>query len=224
MKDLKGIKGKYYIASLIEEGEHERQDFKFAISDGRKIARSISAFANHSGGRLLIGVKDNGVVAGVPNDEDIYLVEQAAELHCVPPQEIKATAFKADGGLTVVRIDIAPAQSRPVFVREAKGELKAYFRVKDENIVAHPLMVRAWQRAADQTPAVFSLDSLGRILLELASRPGGTDESEFMLTAHISRLVAEETVVRMATLGLVEFKYNGSRFVIVATTDTDTDE
>ena len=30
MKDLKGIKGKYYIAKLIEEGEHEHQDFKFA--------------------------------------------------------------------------------------------------------------------------------------------------------------------------------------------------
>ena len=44
MKDLKGIKGKYYIARLIEEGEHEHQDFKFAISDARKIARSISAF------------------------------------------------------------------------------------------------------------------------------------------------------------------------------------
>lgn len=79
MKDLKGIKGKYYIARLIEEGEHEHQDFKFAISDARKIARSISAFANNSGGRLLVGVKDNGVVAGVRNEEDIFVVEQAAK-------------------------------------------------------------------------------------------------------------------------------------------------
>lgn len=44
MKDLAAIKGRHYIHSLIEEGEHERQDFKFAISDARKIARSISAF------------------------------------------------------------------------------------------------------------------------------------------------------------------------------------
>ena len=34
--------------NLILEGEHEHQDFKYQISDARKIARSISAFANNS--------------------------------------------------------------------------------------------------------------------------------------------------------------------------------
>ncbi|MDE6832131.1 MAG: ATP-binding protein, partial [Muribaculaceae bacterium] len=69
---------------LIDEGEHEQQDFKYLISDARKIARSISAFANHSGGRLLIGVKDNGTIAGVRSEEDIYMIEQAADLYCSP--------------------------------------------------------------------------------------------------------------------------------------------
>ena len=49
-----------YIQQLIAEGEHVHQDFKFAISDARKIAKSLSAFANTEGGRLLVGVKDNG--------------------------------------------------------------------------------------------------------------------------------------------------------------------
>ena len=88
MKDIRGIKGKYYIARLIEEGEHEHQDFKFAISDARKIARSISAFANNDGGRLLVGVKDNGVIAGIRNEEDIYVVEQAAGVYCSPCHRI----------------------------------------------------------------------------------------------------------------------------------------
>ncbi|MDY2810620.1 MAG: ATP-binding protein, partial [Candidatus Faecousia sp.] len=77
LKDIRPIKGKYYIHRLIEEGEHEHQDFKFQISDARKIARSLSAFANNDGGRLLIGVKDNGVVAGVRSEEDIYMIEAA---------------------------------------------------------------------------------------------------------------------------------------------------
>ena len=78
MKDIRGIKGKFYIASLIEEGEHEHQDFKFAVSDARKIARSLSAFANNDGGRLLIGVKDNGAIAGVRNEEDIFVLRAAS--------------------------------------------------------------------------------------------------------------------------------------------------
>ena len=35
---------KVYLQQLIAEGEHQQQDFKFEISDARKIARSLSAF------------------------------------------------------------------------------------------------------------------------------------------------------------------------------------
>lgn len=80
MKDIKAIRGKFYIHNLIEEGEHEHQDFKFAISDAAKIAHSISAFANNDGGRLLIGVKDNGNISGVRSEEDVFVVEQAAQM------------------------------------------------------------------------------------------------------------------------------------------------
>ena len=71
MEIHKEIKSKHYIQNLIEDGEHEQQDFKFKISDARKIARSISAFANHSGGCLLVGVKDNGKVVGIECEEEI---------------------------------------------------------------------------------------------------------------------------------------------------------
>ena len=63
---------KVYLQQLIAEGEHQQQDFKFEISDARKIARSLSAFSNTDGGRLLIGVKDNGRIAGVRSEEEIY--------------------------------------------------------------------------------------------------------------------------------------------------------
>ena len=63
-----------YIQQLITEGEHVHQDFKFAISDARKIAKSLSAFANTGGGRLLIGVKDNGKIAGIHDRSCSYNV------------------------------------------------------------------------------------------------------------------------------------------------------
>ena len=63
-----------YLEKLISEGEHVHQDFKFAISDARKIAKSLSAFANTEGGRLLVGVKDNGKIAGVRSEEELYMI------------------------------------------------------------------------------------------------------------------------------------------------------
>lgn len=218
MKDLKGIKGSYYIASLIEQGEHEQQDFKFAIPDARKIARSLSAFANHSGGRLLVGVKDNGNIAGVRSEEDVYMIEQAAEMHCVPPQEIRVTPFKVDGGLMVVRVEIEPSKLRPVCVREADGQLKAYYRVRDENILATPLMVRAWRRASsDDTLPALSLDANARIMLAMAARPGGADIEEAMVGAHLSRAMAEELAVTLHAMGLLDFRYIDGRFKLIAT-------
>ena len=77
---------KVYLQQLIAEGEHQQQDFKFEISDARKIARSLSAFSNTDGGRLLIGVKDNGRIAGVRSEEEIYMIEAAAKLYCRPIQ------------------------------------------------------------------------------------------------------------------------------------------
>lgn len=208
MKDLKGIKGKYYIASLIEQGEHEHQDFKFSVSDSHKIAHSLSAFANNDGGRLLIGVKDNGVVAGVRNEEDIYVVEQAAEMHCVPPQEIRVTAFKVEGGLTVMRVEIDRSPSRPVMVREADGSMKAYFRVKDENICITPLMIRAWKESSNTDGVLVSVTPAGYRLLDMASSPKGVSVEEFMIDSHISKSMAEDLVVSLHSMGLLDFIYH----------------
>lgn len=215
MKDLKGIRGKYYIAKLIEEGEHEHQDFKFSISDAHKIAHSLSAFANNDGGRLLVGVKDNGVVAGVRNEEDIYVIEQAAEMYCFPAQKIDVAAFKVDGGLTVLRIEIAKSAMRPVMVREADGSRRAYYRVKDENIVAPDLMVRAWRRRYDNDSAIVTLSETERQLLAMVSERPVTLE-EFMLSGHVSKAAAEELVIRLYSMSLIDFTYTSSTFKLTA--------
>ena len=86
-----------YIHRLISEGEHVHQDFKFEISDARKIAKSISAFANTEGGRLLVGVKDNGKIAGVRSEEEIYMIEAAAQRYCQPPVDIHTYIYKVEG-------------------------------------------------------------------------------------------------------------------------------
>ena len=149
MKDLKAIKGRYYIQRLIEEGEHECQDFKYSVSDASKIAHSISAFANGRGGRLLIGVKDNGSIAGVRNEEDIFVIEQAASMYCRPEQHVEFSAYNVDAGTVVIVAGIPTAGTRPVLAREQDGSWRAYIRVADENITAHPLQVKAWKMRYD---------------------------------------------------------------------------
>ena len=216
MKDIQPIKGKYYIHSLITEGEHEHQDFKFAITDAAKIAHSISAFANNDGGRLLVGVKDNGNIAGVRNEEDIYVIEQAAQMYCHPPQEVKITAFKVDNGAVVLRADIVKAVSRPVYSKESDGTWRAYYRVKDENIVAHPVMVKAWRHVAEvEEGFMFSLSDSESALLDYLDEWGMTTVEDYMTGAHISRVTAENIIVKLYAMGVIDFTYTGTEFKIV---------
>ena len=138
---IKEIKDKKYLAKLIEQGEHEHQDFKYQISDAKKIARSISAFANNSGGHLLIGVKDNGNISGIKSDEEIFMVDQAAQLYCRPTQAVEYTIYRHEGKC-VLFAQINEAEKKPVKAPNESGEWRVYYRVNDENILANPLHVK----------------------------------------------------------------------------------
>ena len=60
-------------------------------------ARSLSAFANTEGGRLLVGVKDNGKIAGIRSEEEIYMIEAAATMYCCPKVEIETRTYLVEG-------------------------------------------------------------------------------------------------------------------------------
>ena len=108
-----------YIANLISQGEHQQLDFKHSISDSRKIARTLAAFANTDGGTLLIGVKDNGNVSGVNSDEEYYMLEGAAQMYCKPEVKFKVT-----------RWDINNKVVLEVFV---KSDRKNLYKAQDKN-------------------------------------------------------------------------------------------
>lgn len=212
MKDLHPIKGRHYIEELIAQGEHQQQDFKFMISDARKIARSISAFANRGGGRLLIGVKDNGVAAGVRNEEDIYVVEQAARLYCRPSQEVEFTAFNVGQGTVVIRASIAAAERRPVYACDTDGKWKVFFRVADENIVAHKLMVKAWQlRESADDNLLFTLSETESRLLEMLDAGAvALDVRDIAVKLHLPSVEIERLITRLGSLGIIVFEYGGN--------------
>lgn len=197
---------------MVAEGEHSRQDFKYAISDARKIARSVSAFANNSGGRLLIGVKDNGVIDGVRNEEDVYVVEQAAERYCRPAQTVHFQAYRVDASVRVIVASIDPAPERPVMVVEAPDRLRAYYRVADSNIAAHPLMVRAWRMAAgsNTTPLTSRHYAVAALFDD---HTDALDERQIALALHLPTDVCDDILARLIAADVIDFIYDGSRFL-----------
>jgi len=130
--------------ALIREGEHSEQDFKYRISDARKIARTLSAFANTTGGRLLVGVRDNGSIAGVKDEDDIYMLESASEVFLKPALKLEVWAHEIEGK-NVWEIEITEGKEKPYHVDEIDG-LKAYYRDNDQNFVANAVLKEVWKQ------------------------------------------------------------------------------
>ena len=216
MKDIKPVKGLKHLQQLIEAGEHEHQDFKYLISDSRKIARSISAFANNDGGRLLIGVKDNGAIAGVRSEEDLYMIQQAAQRYCQPEVEVTYTAIKAGRDITVFIANIPRAFERPIEVLEEHNTRQAYYRVKDMNVIAHPLMVASWKYSRRPDGTIFTTsDAESVILRHLQTAPNNqSTHNDIALACHISLKSAATAITRLASMGLLTFVYDSHQFKI----------
>jgi ATP-dependent DNA helicase RecG len=60
------------LMELIHNGENSGVEFKRDTIENYQLAKELVAFANHSGGKLLLGVEDDGVIVGLtrPNMEE----------------------------------------------------------------------------------------------------------------------------------------------------------
>ncbi|MFM5897615.1 MAG: helix-turn-helix domain-containing protein [Dolichospermum sp.] len=55
------------ILNLIKSGENSRVEFKSEQFRNESLAKEIVAFANMKGGKILVGIEDNGEITGVKN-------------------------------------------------------------------------------------------------------------------------------------------------------------
>jgi len=191
------------IHKLIEEGEHQQQDFKFCISDSKKIAKSLVAFANTDGGRLLIGVKDNGKIAGVRSDEEFYMIEAAAKIYSKPAIDFSTRQWQVDGK-TVLEIQIEPSNNKPHFAKDENGKWLAYLRKDDENILAHKIQIEVWKKSKSPQGIYITYSDDERFLIDYLQKNSSITFSKFIREAHISRKKAEEILRNFVIIEIIE--------------------
>ena len=124
-----------YILNLIKQGEHQQLDFKYEVSDSQKLARTLAAFSNTDGGKLLIGVKDNGVIKGIRSDEELYMIESAAHLFSKPKINYESQIHTIERKV-VLEITVPKGDKIPYYAKNEEGMWRVYIRVNDENLLA----------------------------------------------------------------------------------------
>ncbi|NDV65764.1 helix-turn-helix domain-containing protein [Bacteroides sp. 224] len=209
---MKELTNTDYIHLLIAEGEHQKQDFKFEISDARKIARTISAFANTDGGRLLIGVKDNGKIAGVRSEEEIYMIEAAAQMYCSPQVDYSSYTYRVEGK-QVLLVQIESKKSKPIYAKNEEGKLLAYVRIKDENILATPVHLRIWQQDKSSNGELITFTEREQLLLKLLEAEIPLSLNKYCRKAGISRRAAEHLLAKFIRFDIVEMVFKDHKFL-----------
>ena len=210
---------KRYLLSLIREGEHQQQDFKYRVADACKLAKSVSAFANTDGGRLLIGVRDDGHLSGVRSEEEIYMMHQAAYRYCKPEASIKFDTYhvtpdtsSGERGLrTIVMATVPPSKKRPVCAIDETGRMRAYIRINDENIVASPVHLALWRESQKSQGVMLTYNDDIRHLLDVIQ-----DRLTLNQIVRLSRLPRHKVIILMARLirfGTLHWEYTGQQFL-----------
>ncbi|GHU55754.1 ATP-dependent DNA helicase [Bacteroidia bacterium] len=198
-------KKKHPIEALIEEGEHQQLDFKFEVNDSKKIARTLSAFANTDGGRLLIGVKDNGVITGIRSEEEYYMIEAASKMYIRP--EVTFTATRWDiHGKTVLEIYIAPSSHKPYTALYKDDQYKAYIRVADENMLANEILLLAWKKQLDEKGILLRISKPVEKLLHYLEEHPHINLNRFCRIAHINYYTAKNILSDLMATHTLRYK------------------
>lgn len=192
-----------HIQKLISEGEHQMLDFKFEISDCKKIARSLVAFANTDGGRLLIGVKDNGVISGIRSEEEKHMIQTAAELYCKPEVEFSAKEWNINGK-TVLEVIIPKSRHHKHKAPNHNNIYKVYVRVKDENIVANSILLKVWKHEKEKNFVKITFSEEEKMLLKYLDEHKTISFDEFLEISHLKKRAAENIFVNFILIGMVK--------------------
>ena len=199
-----------YLLNLIQEGEHQQQDFKYRVADACKLAKSVSAFANTYGGRLLIGVRDDGHLSGVRSEEEIFMMHQAAYKYCKPEASIKFDTYHIEGR-TIVVATVPPSDKRPVCALDEEGKLRAYIRIADENIVASPVHLALWRETQKPKGSVMTYDATVRQLLD--AMQGRQTLNQIVRLSKLPRPKVITLLARLIRFGTAQLEYTDQQFL-----------
>ena len=192
-----------YLKKLIAGGESQKLDFKYCISDSRKIARTLSAFANSDGGSLLIGVRDNGSIAGVRSDEEYYMIETASSLFCKPEIPVAIKQHLADGK-TILEVEVSRGDKKPYLSKGEDGKWLAYFRHGDQNLVANSILLHLWRKHERKKGVLIRFGKPENALMEYLKTNGSITLSAFRKMAKIPSYRAEKIIVNLLLCEVLE--------------------
>lgn len=192
------------VKKLIFEGESVTVDFKKTITSCEKIARTMVSFANNKGGKLLIGVTDDGTIKGVKSDdEERYMITKAAHLFSRPALDPTFEEVYFDDKLVLV-VDTPASELKPHYALAEDGKWWAYVRVKDKSVLASKIVLEVLKRSSNDQGVLIEYSDNERTLLGHLEKAGRITIKECSELLKVGRRRAQNVLVDLILSGLIK--------------------
>lgn len=191
-----GVTTREELRDIVAAGEDQAVEFKNVIPPVDQIARHLAAFANTSGGRLLLGMgtptADDAEtpIHGADPDRAVNSIICAAE-RVEPRPQVKTEVIPVDGRPVVIA-DVAPSTTVPVMTAGVAYVRKGAFTTP---ATAGDILGRAVQKAVIQAPAELSREPLRSALRDALRGPTEAIERQ---SSELQRLRASGSWQRYA--------------------------
>ncbi|MFN9519061.1 MAG: helix-turn-helix domain-containing protein [Bacteroidota bacterium] len=186
----------------IAKGESETLDFKKTISSASKIAKTLVAFANHKGGRLLVGVNDNGIISGVKSEDEKYMLDLAASFYCKPEINLEMTEWEL-GDKTILEATVPEGNAKPYYAKDDDGKWWVYIRVKDQSLLASKIVVDVLKRNTAQTNTLIKYTRHEQSLLHYLENNQRITLKQVCKLLNISRWRAQKMLINFVSAGVL---------------------
>lgn len=123
--------------------QNESQTFVQNLDDSFEIAKTLVAFANTNGGKLIVGVKSNYKIIGIFPEDEIRKLENINK-ECFPQLSFQ-TEIQERGFRFILIISIEKSSILPHYINDQLNKKVTYIRVGQQNILASKLQIQAWK-------------------------------------------------------------------------------
>lgn len=201
------------IKTRIQESQHEQQAFKMNSDNPLEIARILCAFANTQGGRLLIGVKENGKITGTLPEEERHRIEEIAKSFCQPAVKFTTHEWQEDFRL-VLEVLVAPNPSRFVMTKDENADWKSYIRFEDATLKANKIQLKLWklEQQPIEKPLLFKeRESIFLKTLSDYSKPVNLSKLYKLLESY-SKKDIDNSLAMLIHWEMINWKYEDDAF------------
>ncbi len=198
------------VKRLAAMGEGRHLEFKNRVPRPERIAREVIALANTDGGKVLIGVDDDGTVLGVKDaQEEFFAMREALSDRILPSVDLGFEPVRVSRTREVLVVHVPASAERPHVLRPDRrpdGTLpkqRAFVRVADQSVEASREAV-ALMRAEGRGDAVtFTFGDAERRLLEYLDRHERVTVREYARMTKTPPWKASKALVMLARAGIV---------------------